>query len=112
MDLQMSTLSFLNESIQIIRVNSLGIFRQTYQELIKYLFILVALAEIVLKVAVDVLHILHNLHIVRVSLNCVFQTFVHSLHIPIKLLLQALSETIPLLPHLQLGLKVSKALTN
>ena len=112
MHLKMSSLSFLNESIQIIRVNGLGIFRQTYQELVKYLFILVALAEIVLKVAVDVLHILHNLHIVRVSLNCVFQTFVHPFHIPIKLFLQALSETITLLPHLQLGLKVSKALTN
>ena len=34
MNLQMSTLCFLNESIQIIGVDSLGIFRQAYEDLI------------------------------------------------------------------------------
>ena len=108
----MSTLSFLNESIQIIRVNGLGIFRQAYKDLIKCLFILVALAQIVLKVAVDVLYILHDLHIVRVCLHGIFQRFIHTFHIASELLLQALSKPIPLLPHLQFGLEVSKALTN
>ena len=112
MHLQMSTLSFLNQSIQIIGVDGLGSFGQANKDLIKCLFIFVALAKIVLKIAVDILHILHNLHVVRVRLHCVLQRFVHSLHITRKLLLQALSETIPLLPHLQLGLKVSEALTD
>ena len=65
-----------------------------------------------MKIAVDILYILHNLHIVRVGLHGVLQRFVHPLHVAIKLLLQALSETITLLPHLQLGLKVSETLPN
>ena len=106
----MQVLFFNNQTREILWHHIHRRLWELAQEVVESLLVLVALAQVVTEICINLTAVLHDVAISLEGLHVILHDLVDLLRVSFELTLQSLSEAFTRLPYLQLGVEVLEAL--